>query len=1094
MRCFIKINFLIFLFISCNKEVKLFEKLSQSETGIDFRNDLNENEKFNLIEYLYFYNGGGVATGDINNDGLVDIYFSSNQGSNKLYLNKGNFNFIDITKTAGVESSNEWKTGVSLVDVNGDGYLDIYQNRLGGYKDIKGKNQLFINNKDLTFTERASDFGLDFEGFSTHSAFFDYDGDGDLDLYLLNHSVHTERSYGNYKLRFEKSERSGDKLYRNELDKGNFFFEDVSEESGILSSNIGYGLGIGISDINRDGCDDIYISNDFRENDYLYLNNCDGTFSESLEAYMNHTSRFSMGNDIADINNDQYPDVFVLDMLPEDEKILKRSAGDDSYEIYEMKLRFGFNKQFSRNTLQLNNKNNSFSEVSQIADIHATDWSWSTLIEDFDLDSKNDIYITNGIVKRPNDMDYINFISNEKLDGGLSQNPNLLNRKLIDEMPSGKVSNYAFKNLSDLSFDNVSSSWGLDFNGYSNGSTYEDFDNDGDYDLVVNNINDNALLYRNNSREYYLKNYLKVDFNGIKNNLYGVGAKVLLWAKERSLYKENFLNRGFMSSKSSGLLFGLDTLDMVDSIMVIWPSKKIQTIYNIKSNSHLIFNEADAEKKYQELIKSREFFHVNKSVDGIKYEHKENVFNDFNRERLLPYMISKEGPAISVSDINEDGNYDLFFGSASFSESKLYLGTDRGNYIENEISFFKDDFIAEDVDAEFFDVDGDKDLDLYVVSAGNEFPYSAESLRDRLYVLDNNKYERKKSLPDIAQHGSVVRNYDYDKDGDNDLFVAGRVVSGKYGFSPNSYFLSNDGSGFFTIDSLNSFSNDFGMITDATWHDINDDGYKDLITCGDWNGINLYINNKGKLIRDESFIGSELRGLWFSIHIVDVNNDGAKDIIAGNFGENSKLNVNKLNPLRMYFGDLDDNNSIEQLISFQKEGKEFLIFNKDELSKQLNYIAKKFVSYNDFAGLEVVDIFSEKTLLKNKMLEVNELRSLILLSKDDKYEVSYLPRMAQISPVREIQHLDYNNDSNTDIIIFGNMTSVSPYFGSLDSNYGILLKGDGKGEFKYIDQKKSGLNVRGDVSKVLPLDKNRSKFVIGINGNKPSIISLNDQD
>ena len=660
MKPIIYFFFIAFIFTSCNNSSSLFEKLSYSETNINFRNDLKENDLFNLIEYLYFYNGGGVATGDVNNDGLIDIYFSSNQGSNKLYLNKGNFQFKDITYDAGVESINEWKTGVTLVDVNGDGFIDIYQNRLGGYKDIQGRNQLFINNGDLTFTEKARDYGIDFEGFSTHSAFFDYDGDGDLDLYLLNHSVHTERSYGNYKLRFERSEKSGDKLFRNDIDKGLTYFTDVSEESGILSSNIGYGLGVAVSDINRDGCDDIYISNDFRENDYIYVNNCDGTFTESLENFLNHTSRFSMGNDIGDINNDQYPDIFVLDMLPDDEETLKRSAGEDSYEIYEMKLGFGFNKQFSRNTLQLNNKNNSFSEISQLSNIHATDWSWSTLIEDFDLDSRNDIHITNGIVKRPNDMDYINFISNENLGGGLSQNPNLNNKQLLDQMPDGKVRNYAYRNLGDLDFEDVSEEWGLNYLGYSNGSTYDDFDNDGDFDLVVNNINDNSILYRNKANESRIGNFLKINFNGSNNNLFGIGAKVLLWDKNKSVYKENFLNRGFMSSKSSGLIFGLGNSKSVDSLMVIWPSRKTQKIYNIDANTVLTLIEKDAENDYENLKEENIIFKTKKN-NGIKFTHKENIFNDFNRERLLPFMISREGPAIAVSDINSDGNNDIFF-------------------------------------------------------------------------------------------------------------------------------------------------------------------------------------------------------------------------------------------------------------------------------------------------------------------------------------------------------------------------------------------------------------------------------------------------
>ena len=619
---------LTFLFlISCEKKEKLFSEISPLQSNIDFSNDLNENDKFNLVEYLYFYNGGGVTTGDINNDGLIDIYISSNQGLNKLYLNKGGFVFEDISKTAGVQSKGEWKTGVSMIDINGDGFLDIYQTRLGGYKNISGKNELYINNGDLTFSERGIEYGLDFEGFSTHAAFFDYDSDGDLDMYLLNHSVHTERSYGNSKLRFNKSEKSGDKLFRNEISEGSLKFVDVSDESGILSSNIGYGLGISISDINRDGCDDIYISNDFRENDYLYINNCDGTFSESLESYINYTSRFSMGNDISDINNDSYPDIMVLDMLPQDEYVLKSSAGEDSYEIYKMKLDFGFNKQFTKNTLQLNNGNSSFSEISQLLGIHATDWSWSTLIEDFDLDGNNDVYVTNGIVKRPNDMDYISFLSNEEISGGLVQNPSLKNIDLLKEMPDGRVANYAFKNLSGFRFSDVSEEWGLDFEGYSNGATYDDFDNDGDNDLIINNINDNAILYNNNTKNEN-SNHIKFIFNGEGFNVYGVGAKVTIWSDGKSYYKENFLNKGFMSSRSSGIVFGLGDSNLIDSIQVLWPSKKNQTLYDVATNQTIKLNENEATQKNQKSkLNSQTVFSDVSDKNLLEYSHNENLLD-----------------------------------------------------------------------------------------------------------------------------------------------------------------------------------------------------------------------------------------------------------------------------------------------------------------------------------------------------------------------------------------------------------------------------------------------------------------------------------
>ena len=1081
--------FFIFL-ISCEKKEKLFTEISHFYSKIDFRNDLKENDKFNLVEYLYFYNGGGVATGDINNDGLIDIYISSNQGLNKLYLNQGDFIFKEISQSAGVQSKGEWKTGVFMVDINGDGLLDIYQTRLGGYKNISGKNELYINNGDLTFSDKANEYGLDFEGFSTHVAFFDYDFDGDLDMYLLNHSVHTERSYGNSNLRFNKSEKSGDKLFRNDINKGSLKFVDVSDDSGILSSNIGYGLGISISDINRDGCDDIYISNDFRENDYLYINNCDGTFTESLESYIIYTSRFSMGNDIADINNDSYPDIMVLDMLPQDEYVLKSSAGEDSYEIYKMKLDFGFNKQFTKNTLQLNNGNNSFSEISQLLGIHATDWSWSTLIEDFNLDGNNDIFITNGIVKRPNDMDYISFLSNEEISGGLVQNPNLKNSDLLKEMPDGKVSNYAFKNLSGLKFSDVSDYWGLDYEGYSNGATYDDFDNDGDNDLIINNINDKAILYRNNSKSIDA-NHINITFKGENFNVFGVGAKVTVWADEKSYYKENFLNKGFMSSTSSGIIFGLGNSNIIDSIYVLWPSKKSQKLFNIEANQTIQLNEDDARLKDQNSASEFEsvFYDISEN-DLINYNHNENLFNDFNRERLIPYMISREGPAIAIGDLNLDGFSDIFLGSPSFQKSELFLGNKNGNFTFSDQKDISEDLLSEDVDALFFDLDNDNDLDLYVVSGGYEFPESANSLKDRLYINENGFFKKQENLSQIYQHNSVVINYDYNLDGYEDLFIGGRAVSNNYGESPKSYLLLNDKNGNFKVDKI---FYDLGMITDAKWDDMNGDGIKDLITCGDWNNINLFYNDGNKLVKDSSFIGNELNGWWFSIETTDLNNDGLMDIVVGNIGDNTKLKPSKISPVRMYINDFDNNSKSENIITYTLNRKEYPLANKDEISKELNYLKREFFYYDDFAGLEINEIFSDKLLSESNILSVNDFNSKVLINRGSEFEQINLPLISQIAPVRDIQILDYNKDKIDDIILVGNNSNVSTYFGSFESSYGILLEGNGDGTFKYINQKKSGLKIKGDITKILPLDKNKSKFVIGRNNDKISIIGLDNE-
>ena len=1080
----------ICLLISCEKKVSLFNQVSYLNSKIDFRNDLTENQNFNLVEYLYYYNGGGVSTGDINNDGLVDIYISSNQGSNKLYLNLGGLSFKDITSSSGVGSVGEWKTGVYMVDINGDGFVDIYQSRLGGYKNIDGKNELYINNGDLTFSERASEYGLDFEGFSTHVAFFDYDADGDLDIYFLNHSVHTERSYGSSELRFNKSEKSGDKLFENLLDEGNLKFRDVSEKSGILSSNIGYGLGVSLSDINRDGCDDIYISNDFRENDYLYINNCDGTFSESLEKYIRYTSRFSMGSDISDINNDSYPDIMVLDMLPQDEKVLKNSVGEDSYEIYKMKLGFGFNKQFTKNTFQLNNRNESFSEISQLLNIHATDWSWSTLLEDFDLDGNNDIYVTNGIVRRPNDLDYISFLSNEKIVGGLVQNPDLDNKDLIGNMPEGKVTNYAFRNESNFKFKDVSKDWGLNYLGFSNGATYDDFDNDGDQDLIVNNINDKAILYNNNTKTVSENNHLKIKFEGDHFNSQGIGAKVTLWINSKTFYKENFLNKGFMSSKSSGLTFGLGEIDKVDSLSVMWPSKKTEKLFSINVNQTITLQEKNAVIKLNLKKDTKEIFSDLTEKNLIDYTHNENLFNDFNRERLIPFMISREGPALAVADINGDDINDIYIGSPSFQKSELLLGQENGKFVVSDQKHITDDYLSEDVDAIFFDVDNDSDLDLYVVSAGYEFSELTGSLKDRLYINENNNFHRSDKLDQIIQHNSVVRNYDYNQDGYDDLFIGGRVVYDGYGKSPKSYLLENQRDGTFKIDTV--FDN-LGMITDAEWQDFNGDGLKDLITCGDWNNVNLFYNDGESLRRDLNFIGNNIYGWWFSMEIADLNNDGRLDVILGNQGNNNKLKPTDSSPIKMYISDFDENSKDENIITYMNNGKEYPLANKDELTKELNYLKRDFFYYKDFSGLEINEIFSDEILENSKILSVNNFNSMVLINDGKNFKKKSLPLISQISPVRDIQIIDYNNDNNIDILLFGNNSNVSTYFGTFESSYGILLEGRGDGTFNYIDQKKSGLKIKGDVTKILPLDKNKSKFVIGKNNDKISIISLDNE-
>ena len=777
-------------------------------------------------------------------------------------------------------------------------------------------------------------------------------------------------------------------------------------------------------------------------------------------------------------------------MLPQDEKVLKNSVGEDSYEIYKMKLGFGFNKQFTKNTFQLNNRNESFSEISQLLNIHATDWSWSTLLEDFDLDGNNDIYVTNGIVRRPNDLDYISFLSNEKIVGGLVQNPDLDNNDLVGNMPEGKVTNYAFRNESNFKFKDVSKDWGLNYLGFSNGATYDDFDNDGDQDLIVNNINDKAILYNNNTKTVSENNHLKIKFEGDHFNSQGVGAKVTLWVDSKTFYKENFLNKGFMSSKSSGLNFGLGEIEKVDSLSVMWPSKKTEKLFSINVNQTITLQEKNAVVKQNLKKDTKKIFSDLSDKNLINYSHNENLFNDFNRERLIPFMISREGPALAVADIDGDEINDIFIGSPSFQKSELLLGKENGKFVVSDQKHITDDYLSEDVDAIFFDVDNDSDLDLYVVSAGYEFSELTGSLKDRLYINENNNFYRSDKLDQIIQHNSVVRNYDYNQDGYDDLFIGGRVVYDGYGKSPKSYLLENQRDGSFKIDTV--FDN-LGMITDAEWQDFNGDGLKDLITCGDWNNVNLFYNDGESLRRDLNFIGNNIYGWWFSMEIADLNNDGRLDVILGNQGNNNKLKPTDSSPIKMYISDFDENLKDENIITYMNNGKEYPLANKDELTKELNYLKRDFFYYKDFSGLEINEIFSDEILENSKILSVNNFNSMVLINDGKNFKKKNLPLISQISPVRDIQIIDYNNDNNIDILLFGNNSNVSTYFGTFESSYGILLEGRGDGTFNYINQKKSGLKIKGDVTKILPLDKNKSKFVIGKNNDKISIISLDNE-
>ena len=1077
--------FLLFVFIqtASNQDLKLFQPVPSQKSGITFKNTITENEEANALTHENLYNGGGVATGDINNDGLDDIFFVSNMGLNKLYLNLGDLRFRDITKSAGVQGRAGWKTGVTMADVNGDGLIDIYVCHSGKGDPERRRNELFINKGNLTFEEKAKEYGIDDFTYSTIGAFFDYDLDGDLDLFVLATNVIVIRGMDFEDARKVNDPYAGDKLYRNDGNR----FTDVTLSSGIISNAMGYGLGVNITDINKDGLPDIYVTNDYIEPDYLYINNGNGTFTNSLTDYVQHISQSAMGLEVADFNNDTWPDIFTADMLPADNRRIKLLYGPDNYLQYVMIVMAGYYHSSMRNMLQLNNGNNTFSEIGQLAGISNTDWSWAPLFADFDNDGWKDFFISNGYFKDYTDRDFLKYKNDY-----YSQQARIKEKAdtfaLTKLMKSTPVHNFIFRNNKDLTFTDKTSEWGFDRKVFSNGTAYSDLDNDGDLDLVVNNQNETASLYRNMIRETDpAANYLTIKLRGEGKNTFGLGSKIYLYSGGEVQYLEQSPIHGYQSTMSTNLHFGLGRRDYADSIRVEWPGGKITLLKRTRANQIIVITESGIKQKKNTTKPAATVFSELESL--IPFEHLEYGSNDFKRQPLLHYMPSPVGPVMAVADVNGDRLPDIFAGGAKENPGKLFIQSADGKFRASPFFNYKEDFNCTDADALFFDADNDGDQDLYIVSGGyNDYTRTDKALQDRLYLNNGSgRFARRvDALPSMPVSGSCVEPSDFDGDGDIDLFVGGRLIPGEYPKPQQSFLLVNDGTGKFTnnLESLIPELKSGGMVTDAAWVDLNRDNWPDLVICGEFMPIRVFINDKGKKFTEatKTYFRQSDGGLWNRIAFADFDKDGDMDLVAGNWGTNSQFKSSPEKPMQMTFKDFDNNGSVDPIITYYNDGKSYPWPSRDEITGQIPVLRRKFPDYKSYADARITDIFQEGDLKDATVLTATELRTVYYRNNNGSFEKQQLPAEAQFAPVFAIETVDYDQDGNMDLILAGNQNTACVRLGVIDANYGQLFRGDGKGNFMYVPQPVSGLSLTGDVKslKVIAV-KNIRYLLAGIN-------------
>lgn len=1093
MRLFAALFFLSFFVLFSCKEKHVDQLFSLVEnSGINFNNTVIDGDYENGFAFRNFYNGGGVATGDINNDGLADIFLTSNQGENKLYLNKGDFKFDDISATCGLKQDSMWSTGTVFVDINNDGWLDIFVCNSGHMKNGNRRNKLYINNRNLTFTEEAAKYGLDISAYTTQVSFFDYDLDGDLDCFMIDNSPMPVNI-----LQFDNQrdlpqdqwpvddflKGGGNHLYRN--DGGHF--NEVTKEAGIHGTIISFGLGVSVSDINNDGYPDIYIANDFYERDYLYINQQNGTFKDEIESYMPHISFSSMGADIADINNDGYPEIFTTDMLPEDDSRLKTLGSFDNIDVFQKKLQQGFYYQYTKNCLQLNNRDGSFSDIADYSGVSATDWSWGALMFDADNDGLNDIFVCNGVNGDVIDLDFMDFFANDVIRKMMLTGEKASVDEVLAHIPKNPLMNKWFRNAGNLKFEDVGVKWGFAQPSFSNGAAYADLDNDGDLDLVINNINQPAFVYKNNCRQVNNNHYAAFLLRGDSSNMFAVGATIKLYAGNQVFAREVIPSRGFQSSVDYKQVIGLGKLNNIDSAVIIWPDRTFTKYTNLKTDSIYTINKTPEKNYYHFSFAANTTKPLFDSLKSTFEKHDEDEYTDYHYELNIPEMLSREGPKAAVGDVNKDGLDDVYIGGTKKQPGQLYIQLQDGSFVKKEVPAFKPFLNLEDGAVLFFDADKDGDVDLFIGPAGNSyFPFAEES-RNRLFINDGkgNFTLSARAFPLNGMNTSIAAAYDFDKDGDLDLFVGGRSEPRNYGGNPLSYIYVNDGNGHFT--SMDKTANagiaNIGMVTGAVWTDVTGNADKELVICGEWMSPRIFSYSGNHFVEIKTNL-QNLNGLWKTVAAADINGDGKTDLILGNIGENFYLRPGQKNPVKLWMNDFDQNGSTDKILTRTIESRDMPVFLKRDMEDEIPLIKKQHLTHAAYSKKTIQDLLPPDILNKSSVKIFDYCSSVIAINNGDgNFEIKKMPPAIQLSSTNSILIKDINKDGLPDIIAGGNEDNFPPQFGRLDASFGTVLINKGKGDFVVADSRQSGIKVNGIVRSICEIRGRDKNFILFLRNN-----------